>query len=252
MQVLKKAGLFVFAIACGGCLVLWASNHRGEPAPAPAADPLQECRNVLTRSGIANATLHVTGELSWYDETNPENSRQQTTFECVRNSSTFFSKVGAQTVFSDGKNVVQLDNDNRMVIVAKNRVDISMSPEAGAQLLSRMLEDTAQGKLHVAFSSDDGQPVLTLESESIPQMQNCKLYYDASTYALKRVLIRSWREKAPAETFGSNVIVTDIRYRFQSYHGFEKDQTMESVAEINGTNIQLAPKYKAYQLQTLL
>jgi hypothetical protein len=251
MQGLKKIGLFVFAVACGGCLVLWASNRRAEPS-APAADPLQECRNVLTRSGIANATLHVTGELSWYDEANPENTRQQTTFECVRNSDAFFSKVGAQTVFSNGKNVLQLDTDNRMIVVTKNREDISMSPEAGAQLLSRMLEDTAQGKLHVAFSRDGNQPVLTLESETIPQMQNCKLYYDASTYALKRVVIRSWREKAPTETFGTNVIVTDIRYRFESYHGFEKSQTMESVADINGTNIQLAPKYKAYQLQTLL
>lgn len=250
MHALKRAGWFAVILACGSCLVLWASNQRKERF-LQEADPLQECRKVITRSGIANTTLHVTGELSWYDEANPEKSRQQTSFECVRNNNEFFSQVGAQTVISDGKNVLQLDNDNRMIVIAKNRSDVSMSPEAGAQLLNRMLDDTAQGKLHVTVSKEDGEAVLTLESGAIPQMQHCKLYYDANSYVLKRVVVRSWREKAPLEALGTNVVVTDIKYRFQPYRGFEKQQTMQSVAAINGTNVQLAPAYKGYRLQTL-
>lgn len=248
----RMTKLITVCILLTGILVIsWAAGkrllYREQPVETlPAA--AEEYAKLTNTYRNQSAAVNMEGEINLYEGSKPEVVKERMPFIYRKNGESFLSSIGGMMVVSDGTLLVQLDTVNSVISVARITDSLQNLLSGSIVPFEKLMEDSAAFKTVVEVQKNGELRQLVIKSESIPEIEECRVTYHPNNYLISACDI-TWR-KWTGTGAGDNAFrwITHTSYRYPAPEPWNASAVVSGIVQLSGDTLYPAAAYRNYRV----
>lgn len=243
--VLMMSGLFAMA---GN--YHWFGFNAGSPADLPAAK--DELRKLYAKYSDPAASFTINGTIRLFDKENDNALKEQMPFGYSKQGTQFYMQMGGQQTFFTENMLLQLDTANKYIIVSPVNKDAMPAAESGILPFEKFMHDTSTFKIEASVSEKNKERALSIKSELNPEVRVSTIYYDPTTYTIKRAEIEWWKEAMVLNTDEDKkkIWVTVLEYNYPAQAVMPVQERIKKIIVQKNGQVEPTPAYSDYQVQS--
>jgi hypothetical protein len=193
---MKKRRIILIVIVLLGLTGFYAiarSNDWFGGSGGPAIDAKEELRKLYALYSRQDTQLHIDGVIRLYDKEEKDALKETTPFSYHRSGRQSYSHLGYLFYFMDDSLMVQLDTMSRVITVSKISQQEQPTMQTGLPF-ERFMHDSSTFRITATVEEEGALRKMTLTNDLDPNVKSSVIYYDPSTYVVKKAEIAWWKQ----------------------------------------------------------
>jgi hypothetical protein len=169
----------------------WSGGMAGNLVNPPLAK--DELKKLYAVYANPDSSLYTKGMVRLYDGEKNNKIMEEMAFSYLKKKKQFISQLGALQSLMGNSLFVQVDTVEKYIMVSKVK-DTAKAPVEIGVPYEKFLRDTAAFKIELVLTGKKTERSISIRSELNPEIKSSIVYYDTTTYKIRRMETIWWKD----------------------------------------------------------